>query len=110
MASSKEYLEYVLDQLSLIDGISCRAMMGEYIIYLRGKVLGGIFDDRFLIKPMPSAKRLIPNAVYEIPYEGGKEMILVDDIDNREFLIELTEAMFDELPETKKKPKKKQNN
>ena len=110
MASSKEYLEYVLDQLSLIDGISCRAMMGEYIIYLRGKVLGGIFDDRFLIKPMPSAKRLIPNAVYEIPYEGGKEMILVDDIDNREFLLELTEAMFDELPETKKKPKKKQNN
>ena len=109
MASSKEYLQYVLDQLSLIDGISHRAMMGEYIIYINGKVAGGIFDDRFLIKPTPSAKRLIPNAVYEIPYEGAKQMILVDDIDDREFLKELIESMQDELPEPVKRKGKRRS-
>ncbi len=103
MASSREYLEYVLDQLRDIEGVSYRAMMGEYIIYYYGKVIGGIYDDRFLVKPVESAKRLMPEATYEIPYERGRPMLLVDDPDDRAFLAELFRAMLDELPETKKK-------
>ena len=103
MASSKEYLEFVLEQLSEIDDITYRAMMGEYIIYFRGKIIGGIYDDRFLVKPTKSALALMPDANKELPYEGAKEMILVEDIDNRGFLKELFEAMYDELPTPKKK-------
>ena len=105
MASSKEYLEYILDQLSGLDDISYRAMMGEYIIYYRGKVVGGIYDDRFLVKPVKSAMAMMPDANLELPYEGAKEMLLVDDVENREFLRELLEAMYDELPAPKKKKK-----
>ncbi len=105
MASSQEYLNYVLDQLSELDEISYRAMMGEYIIYYRGKVVGGIYDDRFLVKPTKSAVALMPNANMELPYEGAKEMLLVDDVDNKEFLQGLLEAMLDELPASKKKKK-----
>ena len=103
MASSKEYLEYILDQLSELDDISYRAMMGEYILYYRGKVVGGIYDDRFLVKPVKSAAAMMPDAEMELPYEGAKEMLLVDDVENREFLRELMEAMCDELPASKKK-------
>lgn len=103
MASSKEYLAFVLDQLSPLRDISYRSMMGEYLICYRGKLVGGIYDDRFLVKPTPSAKRLMPNAPLELPYEGAKEMILVDEIDDREFLIKLIGAMAAELPEPKKK-------
>ena len=103
MASSAEYLNYILEQLSLLDDITYRAMMGEYIIYFRGKVIGGIYDDRFLVKPVKSAKAMMPDADYELPYEGAKKMILVDDVENREFLRELLEAMYDELPAAKKK-------
>lgn len=103
MASSKDYLEFVLEQLSLLEDISYRAMMGEYIIYYCGKVVGGIYDDRFLVKPTKSAKEMMPDADMELPYEGAKEMILVDEIDNRNFLKDLLEAMFDELPNPKKK-------
>ena len=103
MASSKDYLEFVLEQLSLLEDISYRAMMGEYIIYYRGKVVGGIYDDRFLVKPTKSAREMMPDADMELPYEGAKEMILVDEIDNRNFLKDLLEAMFDELPNPKKK-------
>ena len=103
MASTKEYLDFVLEQLSLIDGISHRAMMGEYIIYYQGKVIGGIYDDRFLVKPTKSAKEMMPEAQMQLPYEGAKEMILVDDVENKEFLKELFEAMYDELPAPKKK-------
>ena len=102
MASSKEYLEFILEQLSEVDDITHRAMMGEYIIYFRGKVIGGIYDDRFLVKPTKSALAMMPDADMELPYEGAKEMILVDDVDNREFLKELFEAMYDELPAPKK--------
>ena len=102
MASGKEYLNYVLDQLSDLDGISHRAMMGEYIIYYQGKIIGGIYDDRFLVKQTKSAKELMPDAPLEIPYEGAKEMLLAD-VDNREFLAELFDAMYDELPEPKKR-------
>jgi len=103
MASSKEYLEYVLEQLSSLDDISYRAMMGEYIIYYQGKIVGGIYDDRFLVKPTESAMALMPDASRELPYEGAKEMLLVEDIDDRDFLNELLNAMVDELPAPKKK-------
>ena len=103
MASSKEYLEFILEQLSDLDEITSRAMMGEYVLYYRGKVFGGIYDDRFLVKPTKSAKAMMPDADMEIPYEGAKEMILVDDVDNKEFLRELVEAMYEELPARKKK-------
>ena len=105
MASSKEYLEFVLEQLSGLDDITHRAMMGEYIIYYQGKIIGGIYDDRFLVKPTKSAKELMPDAPYELPYDGAKEMLLVEDIDNKEFLIELLGTMLPELPAPKKKKK-----
>ena len=103
MASDKEYLEFILEQLSDADGISHRAMMGEYIIYCDGKVIGGIYDNRFLIKPTASAKALMPDADCELPYEGAKEMLLVDNLDSREFLAELVTAVADDLPAPKKK-------
>ena len=103
MASSKDYLEYVLDQLSSLDDISYRAMMGEYIIYYQGKIVGGIYDDRFLVKPTKSALDLMPDASRELPYEGAKEMLLVEDIDDRDFLNELLNATAYELPAPKKK-------
>ena len=103
MASSKEYLEFVLEQLSETEGVSFRAMMGEYIIYKGGKVIGGIYDDRFLVKETPSSRRLMPDAPFETPYEGAKKMLLVEDIENKEFLRELFEAMYGDLPLPKKK-------
>ena len=98
MASSKDYLEFVLDQLSLLHPISYKAMMGEYILYYRGKIVGGIYDDRLLVKPTESAKRLMPDAPFETPYEGAKPMLLVEEIDDREFLRDLFDAMVGELP------------
>ena len=103
MASSKEYLTFILEQLSDLEGISYRAMMGEYIIYYREKIVGGIYDDRLLVKPVKSAVSLMPNAIYELPYEGAKEMLLVDEVDNKEFLTGLFHAMYDELPAPKPK-------
>ena len=103
MASSKEYLDFVLEQLSMLDEISYRAMMGEYIIYYRGKVVGGIYDDRFLVKNIKAAAALMPEAALELPYDGAKEMLLVDDVENKDFLRELLEAMYDELPAPKKR-------
>ena len=103
MASSKEYLDFVLEQLSELDDISYKAMMGEYIIYYRGKIVGGVYDDRFLVKPVKTAKNMMPEAELELPYEGAKEMLLVDNIENKEFLKELLESMFDELTAPKKK-------
>ena len=103
MASDKSYLEFILDQLSELDGISWRAMMGEYILYCRGKVVGGIYDNRFLVKPTKSAREMMPDAPLELPYEGAKEMLLVDNVENREFLRDLLEAMERELPAPKPK-------
>lgn len=102
MPSSKEYRDFILEQLSDSDDITCRAMMGEYIIYYRGKIIGGIYDDRFLVKPVKSAAAMMPEAEMVLPYEGAKKMLLVDDVDNKEFLKELLEAMYPELPATKK--------
>ena len=103
MASSKDYLDFILEQLSELDDITYRAMMGEYIIYYRGKVVGGIYDDRFLVKPVKSAVTMMPEAGPELPYEGAKEMLLVDNVENKEFLRNLLEAMYEELPVPKKK-------
>lgn len=103
MASKKEYLDFILEQLSDLDEIGYRSMMGEYILYYRGKVVGGIYDNRFLVKPVKSAVTLMPNAEMELPYEGAKEMLLVDDLENREFLRKLLEAMYEDLPALKKK-------
>ena len=103
MASSREYLEFIIEQLSGLDDVSYRAMMGEYIVYYRGKIVGGVYDDRFLVKPVASAVRLMPDAEREIPYDGAKEMLLVDSVDDRVFLNTLLTAMYDELPENSKK-------
>lgn len=101
MASSKEYLEFILEQLSEANDVAYRAMMGEYVLYYRGKVFGGIYDDRFLVKPTPSAAAMMPNAARELPYDGAKEMLLVDDVDNKAFLRDLLESMYPEIPAPK---------
>ncbi|MDD5947658.1 MAG: TfoX/Sxy family protein [Oscillospiraceae bacterium] len=103
MASTKAYLQLILEQLSGLEEITCKAMMGEYIIYYRGKIMGGIYDDRLLVKPVRSAVQLMPTAAFALPYEGAKEMLLVDHTDSKEFLTELFHAMYDELPAPKKK-------
>ena len=103
MASSKEYLDYILEQLSELEDVSHRAMMGEYIIYYRGKVIGGIYDDRFLVKPTKSAKAMMQNASMELPYDGAKEMLLVEDVESKAFLRELLDAMYEDLPALKKR-------
>ena len=106
MASSKEYLHFILEQLSDLDDISYRSMMGEYILYYRGKIVGGIYDDRLLVKKTKAALECMPAAVCDFPYEGAKEMLLVDEVDNKEFLTKLFEAMYDELPLPKPRRRK----
>ena len=106
MASGKEYLEFILGQLSGLEGVDCRPMMGEYVIYCGGKVVGGIYDDRFLVKPTKSALEMVPDAVMELPYEGAKEMLPAENVDDREFLKALVSAVAGDLPAPKsKKPK-----
>ena len=107
MASRKEYLDFILEQLSELEEITYRAMMGEYIIYYNGKIVGGIYDDRLLVKPVQAAITYMPNAEYQLPYDGAKEMLLVDNVDNKEYLIGLFKTMYEELPNPK--PKKKIN-
>ena len=106
MATSKEYLQFIRDQLSGLEDISHRAMMGEFILYYRGKIAAYLCDDCLLVKPVAAAKKLLPEAPMEPPYEGAKEMILVEDVDNAAFLCEMFRAVYDELPEPKKKRKK----
>ena len=106
MASSKEYLTFILEQLSDLDEISYRAMMGEYIIYYKGKIVGGIYDDQLLIKPVKAAQKYMSEAVLVSPYSGAKEMLLVDNLDSKDYLTTLFEAMFEELPAPKPKKKK----
>jgi len=103
MATSKEYLAFILDQLSDVEGIAHRQMMGEYIVYMNGKIAAYLCDDRLLVKPVPSAVQLMPNATYDPPYDGAKDMLLVDNVDDRAFLRKLFVAMYDELPKPKKK-------
>ena len=106
MASSQDYLQFVLEQLSEVDDISYRAMMGEFILYYRGKVIGGIYDDRLLVKPVPSVVAYMRNPTYELPYDGAKEMLLVSDVDDKEYLAGLFRAMYDNLPAPKAKKRK----
>ena len=103
MASSKEYLHFILEQLSDLESVSYRSMMGEFILYYRGKIVGGIYDDRLLVKKTTSALKLMPAAICDLPYEGAKEMLLVDEVDSKAFLTKLFEAMYDELPSPKRK-------
>lgn len=100
MPSSKEYLDFVLEQCS---GLSARAMMGEYVLYYGRKVVGGIYDNRLLVKVTPSSVKILQNAPKDLPYEGAKEMLLVEDIENREFLKTLFEEMYEELTKLNKK-------
>lgn len=106
MASGKEFLEFVLEQLSQLESVTCRPRMGEYILYYRGKVFGGIYDNRLLLKPVKSAVAQFSAPVYEAPYPGGKEMLLVEQADDRQFLADTLNAMYPELP-TPRKPRKK---
>lgn len=103
MASSKEYLQFVLDQLSLLDDVTSRAMMGEYLLYYRGRLFGGIYDDRLLVKPVQPAKEYMHEADLQVPYEGAKEMLLVDNLDDQRYLCGLVEAMYPYLPESRSK-------
>ncbi|MBQ1350575.1 MAG: TfoX/Sxy family protein [Ruminococcus sp.] len=107
MATSKEYLSYILEQLGEIGNISHRAMMGEYVLYYKDKVIGGIYDNRFLVKPVKSAVALLPDAPMETPYEGAKDMLMIEDVENHALMAELMEAMYDELPAPKPKKKRK---
>lgn len=106
MASSKEYLQFILEQLSQLDEITYRQMMGEFIIYYHGKIVGGIYDNRLLVKPIKSAVSYMPKATYEVPYDGAKEMLFVDMVDDKNYLCGLFEAMYEELPELRTKKKK----
>ena len=106
MASSKEYLHYILEQLSGLKEITYRAMMGEFILYYRGRIVGGIYDDRLLVKPVKAALSAMPSAVYEPPYDGAKPMLLVEEVDSKEFLTGLFTAMYSELPAPKSKRNK----
>ena len=103
MPSSKEYLNFILGQLSDLPEITYRAMMREFLIYYRGKLVGGIYDDRLLVKPVESAIAYMPQAEHALPYEGAKEMLLVDNLDDRAYLAGLFEAMYNDLPMPKKK-------
>ena len=103
MASSKEYVDFILEQC---EGLSARAMMGEYVLYYGGKVVGGVYDNRLLVKPTESAKKLMPNATMELPYEGAKEMLLAENMEDKAFLQTLFAAIAEELPETKRRKKK----
>ena len=103
MASNREYLDLVLDQLSPLQDVSYKAMMGEYVLYCRGKIVGGIYDDRLLVKPTASARRLLPEARFELPYEGAREMLLVENVDDRGLLARLVDAVAEELPDQKKR-------
>ena len=103
MAASKEYLDYILEQFNDPDRISYRMMMGEYILYYKGRIAAYICDDRLLLKPVPAAKRLLPNAPLLSPYEGAKPMLIVQEVDNNELMQRLLEEMYPELPEPKRK-------
>lgn len=105
MASSKDYSDFIIEQLSGLDEITARKMMGEYVLYYRGKIIGGIYDNRFLVKLTPSAREKMPDAPLELPYDGAKPMLLVDNVENRDFLKELVLAMYEELPESKNRKK-----
>ncbi len=103
MPSSKEYLNFILEQTSDLKDITYKPMMGEFLLYYRGKLVGGIYDNRLLVKPVKAALSYLPQAEYSLPYEGAKEMLLVDNLDDKNFLAGLFEAMYGDLPMPKMK-------
>lgn len=103
MATTKEFLSYLLEQLALAEEISTRPMMGEYLLYCKGKLIGGIYDDRFLLKPTKAVSSLLPQAELQTPYEGAKPMIFVEELENQELLKTLCERAADELSAKKKR-------
>ena len=105
MSSTEQYLDFVLDLLGELEDVAHRKMMGEYVLYYRGKVIGGIYDDRFLLKVTPASSRLLPEAPRAIPYEGAKEMLLVE-VEDRDVLRDVVDAMWEERPAPKKRNKK----
>ena len=105
MSSTEQYLDFVLDLLGELEDVAHRKMMGEYVLYYRGKVIGGIYDDRFLLKVTPAFSRLLPEAPRAIPYEGAKEMLLVE-VEDRDVLRDVVDAMWEEIPAPKKRNKK----
>lgn len=106
MASSKSYLNFILNQLSELENITYRAMMGEYIIYYNGKIIGGVYDDRLLVKPIRSALAYMKNIEYAQPYDGAKEMLVVNDVDDKQYLVGLFKAIYTELQQSNSKKKK----
>lgn len=105
MATTKDYLNFVLDQLSGLSEITSRSMMGEYLLYYRGKLFGEVCDNRLFLKPVPAAVELLPGAAYAPPYPGAKELLLMEELDDRELLARVVEAMYPQLPEPKKRKK-----
>ena len=105
MASSEEYLAFILEQLSELEEISYRSMMGEYILYYRGKIIGGIYDNRFLLKPVKAVLNQLGQPRLDRPYEGAKEMILLEDLEDKSFLARLIRDMYEVLPAPKVKKK-----
>ena len=105
MSTTKDYLNFILDQLSDLDEVTARPMMGEYLLYYRGKLFGEVCDNRLLLKPVPAAAELLPGAAYEPPYPGAKDMLLMEDVENRELLARVVEAMVPQLPPPKKRKK-----
>ena len=103
MSTSKAFFEFIFERLSVIDEVSFRPMMGEYVLYFKNKVVGGIYDNRLLVKPTISVLGLLPNAEYQLPYEGAKEMIFIKELDNKEFLLCLLETIYNDLPDKKGK-------
>ena len=101
MSSSKEYLDFVLEQLSGLEGLTYRSMMGEYILYVDGKIVGGIYDDRLLVKPTPFSLGITPRLSLQSPYEGAKDMLLVENVEDGEFLRRLLRTIALEVPKKK---------
>ena len=108
MATEKEFLEYALDLLGDLPEITCRPMMGEYLLYYRGRLFGGLYDGRFLVKPVPAARALLPDAAMEEPYPGAKKMLALSSLEDRDLMVRLVTAMYDELPEPRPRRRKKQ--
>lgn len=105
MATGREFLNYVLDQCADLE-VRARPMMGEYVLYYRDKVAGGLYDGCMMLKDVPAARALLPDAAPEPPYPGAKPMLAVDRLDDRAFLRELFEAIYPELPAAKPRRKR----
>ena len=96
MATSKKYKDFIIEQLDLLDNISCKAMMGEFLLYYHDVLFGGIYDDRLLVKKVETNKKY--NMQEQLPYESAKPMYLVDDVDNKELLKEIVIETCKGLP------------